>query len=78
MVTTHGVVVDNTAMQLVGFAGITVVSVLTGLIVCVLVGSCLCHMMPASGGNPVPTRAENFNYRIPPAWSPKNDRNYSF
>ena len=35
----------------------------------------ICHMMPGLGGG---SRTENFNYRIPPSWSPENDRNYSF
>ena len=34
-----------------------------------------CHMMPGLGGG---SSTENFNYRIPPAWSPENDNNYSF
>ena len=33
------------------------------------------HMMPGLGGG---SRTENFNYRIPPSWSPENDSNYSF
>ena len=32
----------------------------------------LLHMMPQMGGD------RNFNYRIPPSWSPENDQNYSF
>ena len=34
-----------------------------------------CHMMPGLGGG---SRSENFKYRIPSAWSPENDNNYSF
>ena len=41
----------------------------------VTVASLACHMMPGLGGG---SRTENFNYRIPPAWSPENDSNYSF
>ena len=33
------------------------------------------HMVPGLGGG---SRTENFNYRIPPSWSPENDSNYSF
>ena len=32
----------------------------------------LLHMMPQMGSD------RNFNYRIPPSWSPENDQNYSF
>ena len=34
--------------------------------------SLLLHMMPSMGNE------RNFNYRIPPAWSPENDQSYSF
>ena len=37
-----------------------------------LILTVLMHMMP----NPGPDR--NFNYRIPPSWSPENDQQYSF
>ena len=33
------------------------------------------HMMPGLGGG---SRTENFNYRIPPSWSPETDSSYSF
>ena len=46
-----------------------------GGIIAVTVVSLACHMMPGLGGG---SRTENFNYRIPPAWSPENDSNYSF
>ena len=48
--------------------------ILGGLILVTIAGT-LCHMMPGLGGG---SRTEKFNYRIPPAWSPENDSNYSF
>ena len=39
------------------------------------VAGTVCHMMPGLGGG---SRTENFNYRIPPSWSPEDDSNYSF
>ena len=45
-----------------------------GLFLVTLAGT-LCHMMPGLGGG---SRTESFNYRIPPAWSPQNDHQYTF
>ena len=38
--------------------------------------SVLCHMMPAAAGGGGGGR--DFNYRIPPSWSPEHDSIYSF
>ena len=41
--------------------------VVMGMLVAILI-----HMMPQMGND------RNFNYRIPPSWSPENDQSYSF
>ena len=41
----------------------------------VTVAGIVYHMMPGLGGG---SRTENFNYRIPPSWSPETDSSYSF
>ena len=48
--------------------------ILGGLLLVTVAGT-FCHMMPGLGGG---SRTENFNYRIPPSWSPENDSSYSF
>ena len=50
------------------------ISVLTYAGVAAAVCAILGHMM-ASAAAPVP---RDFNYRVPPAWSPENDSSYSF
>ena len=40
--------------------------------------SALCCMMPGNSSGAGMGRPENFNYRIPPSWSPDNDSQYSF
>ena len=54
--------------------GANVPWILGGLLLVTIAGTA-CHMMPWPGGG---SRTENFNYRIPPAWSPDNDNNSSF
>ena len=46
-----------------------------GSVVTVTIVGALCTMMPGQGGA---SREQNFNYRIPPAWSPDMDHHYSF
>ena len=41
-------------------------------IIGLLLAAALLHMMPQMGND------RNFNYRIPPSWSPENDQSYSF
>ena len=46
-----------------------------GVLLLVTSAGIVSHMMPGLGGG---SRTENFNYRIPPSWSPENDSSYSF
>ena len=46
-----------------------------GSVVMVAIVGALCTIMPGQGGV---SREQNFNYRIPPAWSPDIDHHYSF
>ncbi len=50
------------------------VSYLAGAGVAATILAITCHVM-AGAAAPAP---RDFNYRIPPAWSPKNDTGYSF
>ena len=40
--------------------------------------SILTMMMPNAAGGAMTGGNRDFNYRIPPAWSPEGERNYSF
>ena len=50
------------------------ITVHSPLAMMVVLASLVIYMMPAFAGND----RNNFNYRIPPSWSPENDRQYSF
>ena len=50
------------------------VSYLAGAGVAATILAITCHMM-AGAAAPAP---RDFNYRVPPAWSPENDTSYSF
>ncbi len=50
---------------------LTFMSMLLGALALI---SIIAHMVPAGGG----AGRDNFNYRIPPSWSPENDNQYSF
>ena len=52
-------------------------NVLLGGIPFMVIGSLLTCMMPGPNAQ-VGGQQSNFNYKIPPAWSPENDRTYSF
>ncbi len=53
---------------------ITTLTFMSMLLGAVALISILAHMVPAGGGS----GRDNFNYRIPPSWSPENDNHYSF
>jgi hypothetical protein len=36
------------------------------------------NMIALGAGGPAPGGRDNFNYRIPPTWSPENENYYSF
>ena len=63
LVTTHGTVTEDPVSFMLDFAGTTVLTVRTGLIILLLIGSLVCHMMPAPGGTG-PSRTESINYRF--------------
>ena len=70
---TDSEVADGSQLAEVGYASVmrslfrsNLLWILGGLILMTVIW----HMMPGLGGG---SRTENFDYRIPPAWSPEND-----